>query len=64
MLNLAGHEYQERSLVRAALRGMRGTSRYGQERWILVMELFGLGSTVARALCREFEMDPDEVLKK
>ena len=27
-------------------------------------EVFGVGSTVAHAICREFDYDPEEVLKK
>ena len=63
-MNLAGHEYEERAMVRRVLLNMRGTTRYGQYRWSEVAYLFGMGSTVARALCREFDLDPYEVLKR
>lgn len=34
----------------------------GRPLWSLVMELTGQGSTSARELCREFEVDPDEII--
>jgi hypothetical protein len=63
-MNLAGHEFAERDLLGRAMRNMQGTSRWGTMRWVLVKEAFGVGSTVAHALCAEFELDPDEELKK
>lgn len=63
-MNLAGHEFAERDLLRRVMRNMTGTSRQGTPRWVLVKETFAVGSTVANALCAEFELDPDEELKK
>lgn len=33
------------------------------QRWVLVMECFGIGSTSAIALCHQFALDPYEVIK-
>lgn len=61
---LAGHQFNERDLLERAMRNMKGPSRTGMYRWVLVRDAFGVGSTVAHALCQEFNLDPDEVLKK
>ena len=34
-----------------------------KQRWELAMYAFGVGSTVACALCVEFNLDPEEVIK-
>lgn len=33
-------------------------------RWVAVMENFGLGSTTSRALCRRYDLNPDEMVKR
>ncbi len=63
-MNLAGHEYEDRRLLEHVMKYMRSPTRHKQKRWVVVMETFGLGSTVARALCREFSLDPDDDLSK
>jgi len=63
-MNLAGHEFIDRKLVERAVRNMcplRGERN--KQRWVLAMRLFGVGSTVAYALCREFNLDPEEIIK-
>lgn len=32
------------------------------QRWVVVRDVFAVGSTSAIALCREFDLDPDELL--
>lgn len=64
---LAGHDIKDRDLIWGVMHNLKGPSKYrhrGKERWVIVMEVFAVGSTVAHALCREFDLDPDEVLKK
>lgn len=63
-MNLAGHNFEDRDLIRRVMRNMRPKSRYGEQRWVLVVNLFAVGSTVAYALCQEFGLDPEEVIKK
>jgi hypothetical protein len=67
MITIDGNELKERDLIRSAIRSLRGPSKYrskyGIERWVLVMDLFGVGSTVACGLCREFDFDPYESLR-
>lgn len=64
MLNLAGHEYEERRLLAYVMKYMRSPTRYKQKRWVVVTEMFCVGSTVAHALCREFDLNPDDDLSK
>jgi len=63
-LNLAGHAYEERRLLAYVMKYMRSPTRHKQKRWVVVMGMFGVGSTVAHALCREFDLDPDDDLSK
>lgn len=61
---LAGYEFEDRELIGRALRNMRPCrGERNVQRWVLVKNLFGAGSTVAYALCAEFDLDPDEVIK-
>lgn len=64
MIKLDIHEFDERDLIMRVMRNMRGRSRYGEMRWVIVRDTFACGSTVARALCHEFGLDPDQELKK
>ena len=64
MLNLAGHEYEERHLLAYVMKYMCSPTRHKQKRWVVVTNTFGVGSTVAHALCREFDLDPDDDLAK
>lgn len=63
-MKLADNEIAERDLLWGVMHNIRGIDRHGTARWVRVMKTFGCGSSVAYALCREFELDPDEVLKK
>jgi hypothetical protein len=65
MINLAGHEFEERELLKRALMCMRRV-KYprGTYRWVKVMNTFGVGSTVAGAICVEFGFDPEERVAK
>lgn len=63
-MNLAGHQFEDRNLIERVLRNLHPSR--GQRnvmRWVLVKKVFGVGSTVANALCHEFGLDPDEVMK-
>lgn len=64
MIKLERHEFDERELLGRVMRCMRGPTRYGTPRWVVVMNTFGFGSTVANAMCHEFGLDPDDMLKK
>lgn len=51
-------------LLRQAVRNARSRRTRGwHERWIAVMDAFGLGSTYAWQLCRRFDLDPDEKVR-
>lgn len=43
---------------------MRTARPQGQrcERWVVVTQIFACGSTVAKELCAEFDLDPDEII--
>lgn len=63
-IDLAGHKFEGRNLIERVMRNMTGSNRYGRERWAIVKDTFAVGSTVAHALCHEFGLDPDGVLRK
>ena len=63
-MNLAGHEYDDYTLAWGVMHNL--SCRRGQrnvQRWVLVKECFGVGSTVAYALCHKYNLDPEEVIK-
>lgn len=65
MIKLDIHEFEERDLIRRVLLNLpRATGRKPKlrVRWVAVRDLFGVGSTVAYALCREFDLDPEETI--
>lgn len=63
-IDLAGHKFKGRDLIERVMRNMAGSNRYGRERWAIVKETFAVGSTVAHAMCHEFGLDPDDILRK
>ncbi|MCH7301169.1 hypothetical protein MBA34_19305 [Pseudomonas capeferrum] len=64
-ITLSGCEFTEEELVGQAVRAVSGTSRrYKNPCWVLMKDAFGCGSGVATALCRRFNLDPDESLRK
>ena len=63
-MNLAGHEFAEEDLIYRVMLNLRPPRGQRSElRWVLVKNTFGVGSTVAHALCQAFDLDPDEVIK-
>ena len=63
-MNLAGHEYDDYKLAWGVMHNL--SPRRGQrhvQRWVLVKEYFGVGSTVAYALCNKYNLDPEDVIK-
>lgn len=63
---LAGHHFDERDLIGRVMRSARKvrSQNSGEYRWVWVMGRFGVGSTVAQALCREFGLHPYDMVKK
>lgn len=63
---LAGHQFNERDLLERVMRQARPvkTRGCGQLRFAWVMHRFGFGSTVAHAMCKEFNLDPDDMVMK
>ena len=54
-------------LLHRAVENCRGRhNRKGRKhpRWVAVMDTFVLGSTYAAQLCRRFNLDPDEMVKR
>lgn len=64
MMIIAGHEFTDHDLLRRAVRNSRPTSRVPVQRWVLVKHIFAVGSTVARAMCVECGVNPDEEVSK
>lgn len=57
----------DEELLRRAVRSCRslqGRATDKHPRWVAVMERFGLGSTFAQQLCRRFDLDPDEKVRR
>jgi hypothetical protein len=57
----------DEELLRRAVKGSRsGRYRKGLEhpRWAAVRDSFALGSTYARQLCRRFDLDPNEMVRR
>lgn len=52
-----------RRLVERAVRNARPNPGHDAVRWGCVKSIFGVGSTRAQDLCREFGLDPDDVLR-
>jgi len=50
----------DKELVYRAMHNMRNRHRTPIERWVLVKETFGMGSTYSTALCGRFGMNPHE----
>ncbi len=59
-------EIPDDELLGRAVKSCRANARKGHPhpRWVAVMETFGLGSTYAWQLCRRFDLDPDEMVKR
>lgn len=51
-------------LLRRAVRSARARDRGFSPRWVAVSETFALGSTYSQQLCRRFDLDPDEKVKR
>lgn len=63
-MKLSGCEFTERELLERVMRNARPKNRNSYKtRWIIIKEVFGVGSGVANALCHEFNLDPDEELR-
>lgn len=55
---LAEYGIKDSDLLGRAVRSCK--PRLGKDRWSVVMDVFALGSSAARALCQAFGLDPDE----
>lgn len=58
---LARVQVNERQLIGAAVSNAR-PRKVATMRWAVVRDIFSITSTMAYALCREFELDPEEKL--
>ncbi len=54
--------YSDKDLIRRALRNARLNAPGEHLRWAAVAEIFGMGSTYAIELCRDYDLDPHEML--
>lgn len=53
-------QISDQGLVSRAMRNARSRTCVRSKRWAAVAEVFGVGSTMAKQLCREHGLDPDE----
>lgn len=58
------NDIPDAELLQRVVRGARPRGRDKQPRWVVVMDLFALGSTYSHQLCRRFGMDPEELVKR
>ena len=61
------HDITAENLVKRVLANLTPrNTRKGEKkmRWVVVMETFALGSTYSKDLCRKYDLDPDEMLKR
>ena len=56
----AGTELSDRDLIAKAIEFARPHRTTEARRWVAVMDIFGVGSTTAMALCKRFGLDPHE----
>jgi hypothetical protein len=56
--------YTERKLVEGVLRNLatQNLGRHRSPRWAVITRVFGVGSGVAKGICREFGYDPEEMI--
>ena len=60
-------DLRDEELLRRAVTNARSRLRYKGEkhpRWTAVQDAFALGSTYAGQLCRRFDLDPDELVRR
>lgn len=62
-LVLADIRFEMDDLIRRAVRNARPRDPGVHVRWSAIEYAFGVGSTVAIALCRHYDMDPDEQIE-
>lgn len=64
-MNLAGNELNDRDLIERVMKNMRRATKgtLHEQRWVVVRATFGVGSSVAYALCHEFKLNPEDILK-
>lgn len=64
MIILTGHKFECRDIVKRVVMNLKcARGERNMQRWVLVMHTFAVGSTVAYAMCQEFNLDPEEVIK-
>lgn len=51
--------YEERELIQRAIRNTRPFS-HPQPRWVMAKRVFGVGASVAAAICTRYGFDPDK----
>jgi hypothetical protein len=64
MENIAGViRPSDKRLIWGVMHNLRPQGCGKTQRWSVVAATFAIGSTSAIALCREFDMDPEELLE-
>jgi len=56
------HEIDDAALVRRAVMNAKPRRNGDAPRWVAVLDTFGLGSTYAHDLCRQYGLDPDKMV--
>lgn len=61
------YDIPDETLLRRAVKNARSREyNKGRKhwRWVAVQDTFGLGSTYSHQLCRRFDLDPEEYVKR
>ena len=64
MIELAGHKFEAKEILWRIVHNLPTSKRKDQRRmrWARVSDALAMGSTVSMAICREFNLDPDEYI--
>ena len=60
--DISDDELLQLAVMNSRARGSRKGVQH--PRWTAVMDVFCLGSTYSQQLCRRFDLDPDEMVKR
>lgn len=62
-IRIDNKEFACRDLLERAIRSLKSPpGQVPRSRWFRATRVFAIGSTTAYALCREFGLDPDELV--
>lgn len=61
-LDFNNPQYAPMKMVERAVRHAKSRKRKKEMRWVVMMDIFGYGSTTSTQLCTTFGLDPNELV--